>query len=379
MFGLAYWPNYHYYRGQVMWDIETFAFPTLLLTAPQTAKALLEYRRDHLAAAKRNAAMHGYRGLQFPWASGPRQGDEALRTDAPIVLFEQHVGLSVALAFARYVHATGDEDYLREAAWPVLEGVAEWLESRAARTGRGIEIKRTLGIAEQRKEPIDNAAYVNMAASVALAEAAEAARRLRRPDCDRWLEMSARMYVPVKDGVIQIHDRYQPDREGIAGDTPEPLAALFPVGYRVDDEVERATTRFYLARAERFVGRPMLSALLGVHAARLGDRALSAKLFEEGYAQFINEPFRETDEFSRARFPDHPRVGPFMANIGGFLTACLYGLTGLELGPGEPQTWRRRPVVMPETWDAIEVERVWVRGREMGLRARHGAERAELS
>ena len=34
MFGLAYWPNYHYYKGHVMWDIESFMFPTLLLTAP---------------------------------------------------------------------------------------------------------------------------------------------------------------------------------------------------------------------------------------------------------------------------------------------------------------------------------------------------------
>ena len=379
MFGLAYWPNYHYYRGQVMWDIEAFGFPPLLLTAPRVAEALLRYRRDHLTAAMHNAAMNGYRGLQFPWASGPRHGDEAIRTDAPIVLFEQHVGLSVALAFARYVHATGDEDYLRENAWPVLEGVAEWIESRAARTPRGFEIKRTIGIAEQREQAVDNAAYVNMAAAVALAEAADAARRLGRPDTERWREMSTRMFVPRKGDVIQIHDRYEPDAEGIAGDTPEPLAGLFPIGYRASPEVERATIEFYLPRAERFVGRPMLSATLGVHAARIGDRARSARLFESGYAEFANEPFRETDEFSRTRFPERPRVGPFIANLGGFLTSCLYGLTGIELGPGDPRTWPRRPVVMPECWDGIEVERVWVRGRAMGLRARHGADRAELA
>src|SRR5207248_11369661 len=57
MFGLAYWPNYHYYRGHVMWDIEAFTFPTLLLTAPESAYALLEYRVQRLQAAERNAAM----------------------------------------------------------------------------------------------------------------------------------------------------------------------------------------------------------------------------------------------------------------------------------------------------------------------------------
>src|SRR5205823_767776 len=82
MFGLAYWPNYHYYRGQVMWDIETFAFPTLLLTAPETAAALLDFRRRSADAARRNAAMNGYLGLQFPWAAGPLSGEEAVDNDA---------------------------------------------------------------------------------------------------------------------------------------------------------------------------------------------------------------------------------------------------------------------------------------------------------
>src|SRR6266576_3653301 len=164
MFELAYWPNYHYYRGHVMWDIEAFTFPTLLLTAPESAYALLYYRTERLHAARRNAALNGYRGLQFPWASGPLHGEEMIRLSAPHLVFEQHVGLSVALAFAQYAHASGDDDFLRERAWPILEGVAQWLSSRVERTARGYEIKRIIGIAEQREEPIDNAGYINMAA-----------------------------------------------------------------------------------------------------------------------------------------------------------------------------------------------------------------------
>ena len=48
LFGLAYWPNYHYYHGHVMWDIETFTVPPLLLLAPDAAHALLDYRFRHL-------------------------------------------------------------------------------------------------------------------------------------------------------------------------------------------------------------------------------------------------------------------------------------------------------------------------------------------
>ncbi len=379
MFGLAYWPNYHYYRGHVMWDIEAFTFPTLLLTAPESAYALLEYRVQRLQAAERNAAMNGLRGLQFPWASGPRHGEEVIRLSAPHLVFEQHISLSVANAFAQYVHATGDEDYLRETAWPVLEGVANWLVSRVVKTERGYEIKRVIGVAEQ-TDPVDNNSYVNMAASRVLREAAGFACRLKRPDADRWNEIARGMYLAVDNdrGIILNHDRYSPADKGVAASTPEALAGLFPFNYSVEGPMERSTMEFYLERAGEFVGYPMLSALLGTYAARLGSRTEALRWLERGYADFIEEPFSETNEFSRKRFPDKPRVGPFMANLGGFLMGCLYGMTGLQLGPDEPAEWCRRPVVLPEGWDAVEVDRIFVRGRPARLLARHGAARATL-
>ena len=380
MFGLAYWPNYHYYRGQVMWDIEGFAFLPMLLAAPDAAKALLEYRYDHLAAAERNAAMNGYRGAQFPWASTPLQGEEGIRTDAPLVFFEQHVNLPVALAFARYVHVTGDTDFLRERAWPVLEGVCRWIESRWVHTRRGWEIRATLGIGEGRTHPIDNPGYVNMAAAVVLREGAAAARRLDRQDASRWQRMADAMYIPMdrRHPVIKNADTITARATGRTAATPEALYGLFPFGYPADARTERETIRFYLDRADPYVGSPMLSPLLGAHAARIGDRRRALRLLETGYAEFIDPPFTETNEFSRTRYPDKPRVGPFQANLAAFLTSCLLGFPGIEIGPGDPRAWPSRKVVLPAGWDAIEVERLILRGRPMQLLARHGDERARL-
>ena len=59
MFGLASWTDYHYYRGHVMWDIDAFAVPPLLLTDPGAAQALLRFRTARLDAARQNAAMAG--------------------------------------------------------------------------------------------------------------------------------------------------------------------------------------------------------------------------------------------------------------------------------------------------------------------------------
>jgi trehalose/maltose hydrolase-like predicted phosphorylase len=362
-----------------MWDIEGFGFLPLLLTAPASAEALLDYRFERRLAAERNAAMNGYRGLQFPWAATPVHGEEGLRTDAPLVLFEQHVSLTVALAFARHAHVTGDPDFLREKAWPILEGVARWIESRWVRTRRGYEIRATLGIDELRSYPVDNPGYVNMAAAVALRETAAAARRLGRGEPARWERMAAAMYVPRdrRRPVLKNAEYITARATGRGPATPEVLYGLFPVGFPADTRIERETIRFYLERVEPYVGSPMLSPLLGVFAARIGDRRRALHLLETGYAEFINPPFRETDEFSRTRFPEKPRVGPFYANLGGFLLSCMLGFTGIEIGSGDPRGWPSRRVIMPAGWEGVEAELV-VRGRRAALRARHGDTRARL-
>jgi trehalose/maltose hydrolase-like predicted phosphorylase len=379
MFGLAYWPNYHYYRGHVMWDIETFAFPSILIGAPATARAMLNYRFERLPAAQRNAALHGYAGVQFPWESSPERGEEVTPVLGHMLGLEQHVNFSVALAFARFVHATGDQQYLKEKAWPVLREVANWIASRVIRTKRGYEIRDTLGIAEGRKAPVDNNAYVNMAAVTALREAIAAGRALDEDNPD-WAEIADQMFIPIdpRRHVIRNHDAFTVREKGDVGGTPEALAGFFPGGYRCEDRLMQDTVRFYLSRLDPYVGSPMLSAPLGVYAAWIGDRKRSASLFEQGYAEFVNEPFRETNETSNTRMPDKPRCSPLFANIGGFLSSLYFGLPRIYIGPGPIDGWCEGEVTMPAAWEGIEVERIWVRGKPARLSAFHGDESARL-
>ena len=270
------------------------------------------------------------------------------------------------------------EAYLRDKAWGVVSGVADWIVSRLVSSERGYEWKQTLGFAEGRDAPVDNDAYVNMAAIVVLREAADFADRLGRQQGPRWRAAADRLVVPVKDGLILNHDRFTPAEGGVAGATPEALGGLFPFGYEVEPGLEEKTIRFYLGRVEPYLGWPMFCAPLGVFAARIGDRELAARLFDQGYAEYVNEPWLDANEFSVVRHPEKPVVGPMFANLGGFLSSCLYGLTGMRPGPGEPSSWFTRPVVMPAGWDGIEVDRVWIRGRPARLVARHGDQRGRI-
>jgi trehalose/maltose hydrolase-like predicted phosphorylase len=379
IFGLAQWKDYHYYYGHVMWDVENFAVPVLTLTQPEAARAILDYRTRSLESARGNARLNGYRGLQFPWESGPARGEEAAPGDGLGAAFEHHVSMTVAHAFAQFGFATGDDFFTREQVWPVVHGVAEWIESRVVETPRGYEITSAMGIAE-RKEPSDNNAYVNMAASVALRDAIAVADQVGARAKPAWADIAERLVIPRNsNGVVVDHDGYRRGME--KGATPAALAGIFPFGYELDADTEAKTIRFWLDQAEEYIGSPMLSALYGAWAARIGERKLATQLFDEGYAQFCSPRFHNVHEWRQDKgdAEEMPAAGPFLANLAGFLLSIVQGLLGVRIGPGDPQTWLQRPVAMPDAWDGVEIERVWVHGTPMSLRGTHGDTAATLA
>jgi trehalose/maltose hydrolase-like predicted phosphorylase len=369
IFGLATWHDYHYYYGHVMWDIEAFAVPPLALLQPDAAGAILDYRSAHLEGARRNARVRGRRGLQFPWESAPRSGEESAPMPGTAAWHEDHVSLDVARAFSFYADVTGDAEFLRTQAWPVLSGVAEWLTSRVTPTKTGFDIAESMGIAE-REHAVCNAAFTNMGAVVVLRAAQAAAKRLGLAADPRWETLAAGIAIPRRGKAIISHDDYRTNEE--KGATPDPLMGIFPFGFPLDQPSEDATLAFYLKSVEDYIGSPMLSALYGAWAARSGDRALALKLLDEGYGRFCAGRFLQTLEYRADRFPEQPQAGPFFANIGGFLTGLMFGFTGLEPGPDAVDAWSRRTVNLPAGWSAIQIDRLWIRGRAMRLVARQG-------
>jgi len=373
MFGLAAWHDYHYYYGHVMWDIETFSVPPLTLLLPEAAEALLGYRLRNLEGARRNAQTFGRRGLQFPWESAPTSGEEAAPSPGTAAWHEDHVSLDVALAFLRHAQATGDGNFLRDKAWPVLEGVADWIASRAHHGARGWEIRRSMGIAERKIES-DNEAFTLLSAKAVLDGALDVAAQLGRPEGAQWREIAANLVLPLRDGMLVSHDGFRANEEKAA--TPSPLMGIFPLG-GLDGDVARNTLDYYLGRAQDYIGSPMLSAFYGVWAARHGDRRLALKLLHDGYGRFVTGRFLQTLEYRPDRFPEQPQAGPFFANMGGFLMSLLLGFPGLVVSDGPLSDWPRHDVVLPAGWTGIEVERLWLRGRPARLIARQGR-RAEL-
>ena len=304
-------------------------------------------------------------------------GEESTPGAARSSWHEDHVSLDVAWAFAQYAHATGDRRFLADDASRVLYGVADWIASRVARRRGGYDWTETMGIAE-RKTASDNEAFTLMMARTALTEAIECAGRLGHEIDPAWPRVLSGLRVPIRDAsnVVPSHAGFTPREE--KGHTPAPLAGIFPAWYGLDPKVERATLEYYLALAPEYIGSAMLSPLYGVWAAWAGDRRASARLLDEGYGALIGGRFLQTLEQSPSKFPETPAAGPFFANLGGFLMSLLYGFPGIRLSADSPERWPARPVVLPEGWRSIEIERAWIRKQPARIMARQGAPRAEI-
>ena len=51
--------------------------------------------------------------------------------------------------------------------------------------------------------------------------------------------------------------------------------------------------------------------------------------------------------------------------------------SGPRSNAGDVEAWAERPVMLPQGWEAIHIDRLWVRGRPMSFTARNG-ERTRL-
>lgn len=377
IYGLATWTDYHYYFGHVMWDVDAFAIPPLTLIQPDAARAMLDFRIRGVPAARENAQMLGRKGLQFPWEAGPSRGEEAAPGGASAAAREDHINLHVARAFTWFADVTGDEQFAREQVWPVLSGVADWFVDRVDRARAGYDLREGGGPAE-RKDTDDNDAMTLMAARIILNRAGRMARDLGLTPPAKWAQVADGLHLPMRaDGVIASHDDYRATEE--KGATPSPLMGLFPYWADIDPETMQKTLTFYLALWKDYAGAPMLPALYATWAAWAGDRALSLKLMEEGYGLYQYGRFQQTLEYRLDIPSEGVASGPFVANMGGFITGLLFGLPGLKVTDADPDQWPSRPVVLPQGWQAIECDRLWIRGRPARLVARHGAARADLT
>jgi alpha,alpha-trehalose phosphorylase len=105
------------YDGHAFWDTESFVLPVLTATAPIAARDALHWRHTTIGLARDRAAALGWRGATFPWRT--IRGRECSGY-WPASTAALHINADIACAAIRYMDWTGDEEFDRGCALPLL-------------------------------------------------------------------------------------------------------------------------------------------------------------------------------------------------------------------------------------------------------------------
>ncbi len=376
-FGLS---NPDSYEGHFFWDTESFMFMAPLFCAPKIARSMLDYRFRRIHAAENNARLNGYLGIQFPWQSGASGSEVTVPWCSQAG--EQHVNLDIALAFDGYARVSGDEGYIREQVWPVMRGVAEWIESRVEKTARGYEILHITGIDEE-IDDVNNDSYSNLMAAKILRSAVEYSKMFGLGERKKWLDIADGLYIPVREDGVTEQFEGMPERDK---QHPTSLMSYFPYGY--EDENMRTTLKYFIERGmEDYCRYPMLSGFMGVYPAWVGDRETSLRFYEKANLTFFCEPFHASTEWSIADPADRvemsrPVSTSFITARGSLLSGLVMGLTKMcpwkGAVDGDINEWFGENIVLPAGWTKLTVGKVYIRDKAYRITAEHGASRAVI-
>jgi trehalose/maltose hydrolase-like predicted phosphorylase len=119
------------YAGQIFWDAEIWMAPGLVVSNPQAAKQIANYRIEKFPQAQsnineaftssQNTTKFTPGGAVYPWTSG-RYGN--CTAAGPCFDYEYHINGDIGLELYNYLVATGDVEYFREYMFPIYDSVA---------------------------------------------------------------------------------------------------------------------------------------------------------------------------------------------------------------------------------------------------------------
>ncbi|WJJ97455.1 glycoside hydrolase family 65 protein [Algibacter luteus] len=119
------------YGGSTYWDTEAYCIPFYMATKDQNvARALLEYRYNHLEKAIENAEKLGFKNGAALYPMVTMNGEEC-HNEWEITFEEIHRNGAIAFAIYNYHRYTGDYSYIPEKGLEVLIAIARFWHQRA--------------------------------------------------------------------------------------------------------------------------------------------------------------------------------------------------------------------------------------------------------
>ncbi|AXB48114.1 glycosyl hydrolase [Amycolatopsis albispora] len=336
------------YDGHAFWDTESFVLQVLTYTMPEAARDALRWRHSTLDKARARAAQLGLRGAAFPWRS--INGAEC-SAYWPAGTAAFHVSADIADAVARYLAATGDEEFERGCGVEILVETARlWISLGHHGRHGGFRIDGVTG-PDEYSAIADNNVYTNLMAQRNLREAALACERqpdvassfgVNPEELAEWRLAADEMVIPY-DELLEVHPQAERFTQHVDWDfegTPlenYPLLLNYPYFdlYRKQVVKQADLVLAMHLRGDAFTPEQKARNFAYYEARTVRDSSLSAGT-QAVLAAEVGHLDLAYDYLAEAAFTDlhdvhnNVRNGLHMASLAGAWLATVAGLGGMR-------------------------------------------------
>ncbi|MEW8997861.1 MAG: glycosyl hydrolase family 65 protein [Thermoanaerobacter sp.] len=384
------------YKGHVFWDTEIFMLPFFIYVHPKAAKTLLMYRYNMLDAARKNAALNGYKGAQYPWESAdtgeeetPKWGFDYMGNPVRIWTgdLEHHITADIAFAVWEYFRATEDIEFMLNYGAEVIFETARFWVSRCEYVKEldRYEINNVIG-PDEFHEHVDNNAYTNYLAKWNIKKGLELINMLKEKypehyhaisnkicltneEMEKWKEVEEKIYIPYdkdkklieqfegyfdkKDYVIDKFDENNmpiwPEGVDITklGDTQlikqaDVVMLMLLLGEEFDEETKRINYEYYEKRT--------------MHKSSLGPSMYAIMGLKVGDHKNAYQSFMRSANVDLVDNQGNTKEGLHAASAGGTWQVVVFGFGGMEIdkeGALNINSW------LPEKWDKLSYKVFW--------------------
>jgi trehalose/maltose hydrolase-like predicted phosphorylase len=344
------------YGGQIFWDADVWMAPGLVVSTPQAAQQIVNYRASGLEQAKKNV-LTAYQSSQnmtgkfseggavFPWTDARFHNCTGT---GPCFDYEYHVNGDIGITMYNYYVSTGDADFFKENLMPTFDAVAWFLAEL-------VEYNTTSGLYDllNATDPDEYANYVdNPGYTMALIETHLERANLLRGVFDQapnqtWANISNKVNVPVDDSASIILEFSAMNGSILVKQADVVL---------VDDFLERHNNYSlpnlnYYAGKQSPNGPGMTWGVFSIVANEISPSGCSAYTYD----LYSSQPYTRAPwfQFSEQLIDDYTTNGgthpafPFLTGIGGAHRVAVYGYLGLRLLTGSLDITPNLPPQIP--------------------------------
>ncbi|KAI9684664.1 MAG: hypothetical protein M1829_000038 [Trizodia sp. TS-e1964] len=321
------------YAGFVFWDADLFMSPGLVASHPEYARTIANYRIRLADRAKINALASGFSdgSVLFPWTSA-RFGN--CTATGPCKDYQYHINSDVAQMLLQHRNVTGDEQWWREKAWPIYNGVAQMFSEllQYNKTTGNYQIYNMTD-PDEYANGVDNGAFTLASASKILSTANYFRQLYGMEINNTWADIARNVDIPYDNSGITVE--YTGMNNSVPIKQADVVLNTYPLDYIYNyTDRQKLMDLDYYANKQSPDGPAMTYSVISIIANEVSPSGCSAYTYAlNAFKSYTRAPWylfseQQVDDFF-TNGGTNPAF-PFLTGHGGFHQIGPYGWLGVR-------------------------------------------------